>query len=300
MTAPIILLTGAKGQIGFELCRSLAPLAQVVVFDRQQCDLTNLSALRQQVRRINPQFLVNAAAYTAVDKAESEKSAAHRINVEAVSVMAEEARNIDAMVIHYSTDYVFDGNKKAAYTESDATDPLNVYGLSKRDGELALASSGAKYWIFRTSWVYGVHGHNFLKTMLRLAQQKDSLSVVADQYGAPTSAALIADITAHAIKAANDGPLMANGVYHLAATGETSWYHYACYVLARAQKLGMSLRCTVDDIKPVLSHEYSLLARRPHSSRLDCRKLENALNIQLPEWRLGVNQTTDLLVELSH
>lgn len=292
-----ILLTGAQGQVGFELCRALAPLGQVIALAREQCNLADLQGLRQRVRDVEPQLVVNAAAYTAVDKAESDTALAYAVNGEAVAVLAEEAKALGAGVIHYSTDYVFDGEKLGAYTETDATAPLGVYGQSKLAGEQALAASGASYQVFRTSWVYGLHGNNFLKTMLRLAKQKDSLSVVADQYGAPTSAALIADVTALAVRALRQDRPLDSGLYHLVASGETSWHGYASHLLARAQGKGLVMRFPVADIKAIPTSDYPTAARRPANSRLDCRKLENALSVRLPDWTLGVNQTIDLLME---
>lgn len=292
-----ILLTGAQGQVGFELCRALAPLGRVVALGREQCDLTDANVLRQQVRNAKPDLIVNAAAYTAVDKAESEAALAHAVNAEAVAVLAEEARLLGAGIIHYSTDYVFDGTKPGAYVETDAIGPLGVYGKTKLAGEKALAVSGVPHWIFRTSWVYGLHGHNFLKTMLRLARQKDSLSVVADQHGAPTGAALIADVTALVVRNMQvDAPLK-TGIYHLAAGGHTSWHGYATHLLARAEAKGFALRFPVDSIKAIPARDYPTPAQRPTNSRLDCRKLEAALGICLPEWTLGVNQAIDLLME---
>lgn len=294
---PTMLLTGANGQVGFELCRALAFSWQLVALDRQQCNLANVERLRQIVQETRPDIIVNAAAYTAVDKAESDVASAQTINAEAVAALGEEAKKINACVIHYSTDYVFDGEKKGAYGESDATNPLGVYGSSKLAGEQALAASGARHFIFRTSWVYGLHGNNFLKTMLRLARQKESLSVVADQWGAPTGAALIADVTATLVQQLQGGKSVDAGIYHLVASGETNWHDYAVHLLARAQQKGLAMKLSPQDIRAIPGSDYPTPARRPANSRLDCRKLEAALGITLPHWSQGVDQVVDILME---
>lgn len=292
-----ILVTGAQGQLGFELQRSLAALGHVVALARAECDLSNVQALRETIRQLRPALIVNAAAYTAVDKAEAEPELAQRINAEALAVMGEEAKALSAGVIHYSTDYVFDGSKQGAYLESDVTGPLGVYGASKLAGEQALAASGADYWIFRTCWVYGLHGQNFMKTMLRLGKSRDSLSVVADQFGVPTSAAFIADITAQVVAAIGRGQPIAQGIYHLSASGRTSWHGYACHLLARAKLRGLSLAVNVDDIRAIPASDYPTPARRPANSQLDCSKLEVALGIRMPLWTVAIDQTIDLLME---
>lgn len=292
-----ILVTGANGQVGFELQRALSPLGKVVALSRSECDLSDLQSLRDCIRRVAPSLIVNAAAYTAVDKAESDQLMAQRINGDALAVIGEAAKALGAGVIHYSTDYVFDGSKPSAYVETDMIGPLGVYGASKLAGEQALAASGADYWIFRTCWVYGLHGQNFMKTMLRLGKSRDSLSVVADQFGAPTSAALIADITAQVVAAISRGQPIAQGIYHLSASGRTSWHGYACHLLARAKRRGLSLAVNVDDIRAIPTADYPTPARRPANSALDCSKLEVALGIQMPMWTAAVDQTIDLLME---
>lgn len=293
---PVILLTGAKGQLGFELQRSLALLGQVVAVDRQGCDLSRPEHIRAYVRSCQPQIIVNAAAYTAVDRAESEPEQAQAINATAVQVLTEEARALGAALVHYSTDYVFDGAQQAPYQESDIPQPLSVYGASKLAGEQAiqrtLRADDSPWWILRTSWVYGLHGKNFLKTMLRLAVQRDSLSVVSDQIGSPTSAALLADITAHLLR-----QRPASGLYNLAATGATSWHGYARHVIARAQEAGLKTLVSADAIKAIPTSAYPLPASRPANSRLRCDKLQAALKVSLPDWTLAVNQTLDLLLE---
>lgn len=299
MTAPLILLTGSNGQLGFELQRSLSCLGQVLATTREQCDLSRPESLRELLRFHKPALVVNAGAHTAVDRAESEPELAHRINAEAPRVLAEEAARLGAGFIHYSTDYVFDGRLDRPYREDDATAPLNVYGASKLAGEQAVAAVGGRHWIFRTTWVFGVHGNNFLKTMLRLAAQRDALSVVADQRGVPTSAALIADVTAllaRDVLPERVGGLL-SGLYHLTAAGETDWHAYASRVIARAGERGFASRVVVDQIKAITSADYPTPAARPLNSRLDCRRIEQALGIVLPDWTLAVDQAVQLLME---
>lgn len=294
---PTILLTGANGQVGFELRRSLAILGQVVALDRQQCDLSNIEQLRHIIQKTKPDIIVNAAAYTAVDKAEGDAENAQRINAEAVAAMAEEAAVCKATVIHYSTDYVFDGEKQGFYDESDSTNPLSIYGSSKLAGEQALQAATVPYYVFRTSWVYGTHGNNFLKTMMRLARQKEALSVVADQWGAPTGAALIADVTSAMVQQLQMGKKIDSGVYHLVAAGETNWHEYAQHVLTRAVQKGLTMKFDSQSIRAIPTSDYPTPARRPANSRLDCRKLETALGITLPHWSQGVDQVVDMLME---
>jgi dTDP-4-dehydrorhamnose reductase len=291
MKPPTILLTGCKGQLGFELQRALALLGPVLALDRQACDLSDPENLRRLVFRHRPAVIVNAAAYTAVDRAETETEQAEIINAQAPGALGESAAAIGALVVHYSTDYVFDGLAAGAYRECDAPHPVNVYGHSKLAGEQALQNSGAKSLIFRTSWVVGAHGNNFAKTMLRLAKERASLKVVADQYGAPTSAALLADATALILGQylqASEAERFPFGLYHLTAAGATSWYEYAAYVLAAARQRGLPLKLAGNGLKAISSREYPLPAARPANSRLDCALVQDTFGLYLPPWQQGV------------
>ncbi|MDP9712908.1 UNVERIFIED_ORG: dTDP-4-dehydrorhamnose reductase [Pseudomonas fluorescens] len=287
-----ILLLGKNGQVGWELQRSLSPLGELVALDRHAVDglcgdLSDLDTLRATIRTLKPDVIVNAAAYTAVDKAESEVELADRVNGHASQVMAEEAALLDAWLIHYSTDYVFSGEGSASWQETDAVAPVNHYGASKLAGEQAIAASGCKHLIFRTSWVYGARGNNFAKTMLRLAKDRETLSVIADQIGAPTGADLIADVTAIAIHKVLQQPELA-GVYHLAASGEVSWYGYASHVIAFARDNGEQLAVTA--INPIDTTAYPTPARRPLNSRLNTQKLRDNFSLHLPDWQSGVTR----------
>lgn len=285
-----ILLLGQNGQVGWELQRSLAPLGELLALDRHSTshcgDLANLEGLAETVRVYRPDVVVNAAAYTAVDKAESDQESAYLINALAPEVLSRACAAIGASLFHYSTDYVFDGSGQSPWTEEDPTGPLNVYGQTKLAGEQGIAKQGARHVIFRTSWVYGTEGANFAKTMLRLAQEREKMTVINDQHGAPTGAALLADITALALQA----PHALSGVYHLAAAGETTWFDYANYVLAQAKQVKPSLNYAVKDVLPVPTSEFPTPAQRPLNSRLHCGRLENALQIALPAWQTGVDQ----------
>lgn len=294
-----ILLTGKSGQVGFELQRSLAPLGDVVAIDHQDCDLADQDAIRKLVRLHQPQMIVNPAAYTAVDKAESEPALARAVNAVAPGVLAEEAAKLGAMVVHYSTDYVFDGAKPGAYTESDLTNPQSIYGETKRDGEIALRSRNPRHLILRTSWVVGAHGGNFAKTMLRLASERETLSVVADQFGAPTSAALLADITAHLVRqyqreGVDRYPF---GTYHLVAGGETHWCDYARYVISAAIRAGKPIKASPENVRPIPSSDYPTPAKRPANSRLDTALIQNTFGIQLPHWQAGVDHILQQILE---
>ncbi|MCR5891536.1 MULTISPECIES: dTDP-4-dehydrorhamnose reductase [Burkholderia] len=285
-----ILISGANGQVGFELCRSLAPLGAVSALTRQDMDLGKADSILAVLDRERPDVIVNPAAYTAVDKAESEPDVARAINGTAPGVMAEWAAAHGAMIVHYSTDYVFSGSGTTAYRESDPTDPQSIYGTTKWEGEQAVRNSGCRHLILRTSWVVGAHGANFLKTILRLAGERDQLKIVADQVGAPTSASLIADVTAHLVARQGQQPdAFGYGTYHLAASGETTWHEYACHVVASAERRGLALKLKSKDIQPIATHEYPLPATRPANSRLDCGKLTSAFGLHLPNWRLGVD-----------
>lgn len=287
-----ILLTGKQGQVGFELERALAPLGEVYAVDYAECDLADPSAVRALVRSCKPDLIVNPAAYTAVDKAESEPERAHAINAVAPGVLGEEAAKRGAWVVHYSTDYVFDGSKPGAYTETDLANPQSVYGRTKREGEIALQQSGAQYLILRTSWVVGVYGGNFARTILRLARERDGLNVVADQYGAPTSAALLADVTAQLVRQAQrEGTeTFPFGLYHLVAGGETTWCDYARLVVSEALAAGKPFKLSPDAIRPVSSSEYPTPAKRPANSRLDTSKLRGTFGLELPDWQCGVRR----------
>lgn len=286
-----ILLTGKNGQVGFELQRALAPLGEIVAVDQQECDLASAAAIRRLVADVAPQVIVNPAAYTAVDRAETEPELAQAINATAPGVFGEEAARLGALVIHYSTDYVFDGTKQGCYGEDDVPHPQSVYGKTKLAGERALQASGADHLIFRTSWVFGAHGGNFAKTMLRLAAERDSLRIVADQFGAPTSAALLADVTAHALglyKRQGRGHFPF-GLYHLVASGVTSWHEYAQTVVRAALAVGKPLKLTPDDVLPIATAEYPLPAPRPPNSRLDTSRLRQTFGLELPVWHDGLN-----------
>lgn len=286
-----ILLFGKSGQVGWELQRSLAPLGEVIALDSNSADycgdFTNLDGIAKTIRSIAPDVIVNAAAHTAVDKAESEAELARTINALAPRVLAEEAKRGNAWLIHYSTDYVFDGSGDTAWLETDNTAPLSVYGATKLEGEQAIIDSGCRYLIFRTSWVYGVRGGNFAKTMLRLAAERDRLTVINDQVGAPTGADLLADVTAHAIRTVQQRPELA-GLYHLVASGETTWYDYARFVINFARDAGMDIKVMDDAIVPVPTSAFPTPATRPLNSRLNTGTLCANFDINLPHWQTGV------------
>ena len=289
-----ILLLGKNGQLGWELQRSLAPLGALTALDRQGgsglCgDLSDLEGLAATVRTLQPQVIVNAAAYTAVDKAESEPELARCINAEAPAVLAREAQACGALLVHYSTDYVFDGSGDQPWAEGAPTGPLSVYGVTKLAGEQAIVQSGCAHLILRTSWVYAARGGNFAKTMLRLAQEREKLSVIDDQWGAPTGADLIADITAHAIAQTRQQPGKA-GIYHLSPAGETTWHAYAKYVIAQASQAQPAIKIKATEIAPIPTSTYPTSARRPHNSRLNTHKLQTAFGLHLPPWQDGVRR----------
>lgn len=295
-----ILLLGCNGQVGWELQRSLAPLGTLLACDRQQADLCDLPGLEQLLRRERPDIIVNAGAYTAVDKAESDIASARRINAEAPAILAKIARELDVWLIHYSTDYIFDGNGTQPIQEDAPTGPLGIYGQTKLEGELAIRASGCNHLIFRTSWVYATRGANFAKSMLRLAKDREELRVIADQYGAPTSAELIADITALTLqRLACDAELRgcASGTYHLVASGETSWHRYAQFVIGEATRLGATLRTSSERIKPISTDEYPLPAKRPANSRLDNGKLQKIFELVLPSWQHHVKRMLQEVIE---
>jgi dTDP-4-dehydrorhamnose reductase len=293
-----ILLFGKNGQLGFELRRSLSPLGPVTALGSQELDLGDARALREVLRMQRPDVIVNAAAYTAVDRAESEPALAHAINANAPRVMAEEAHNMGAVLVHYSTDYVFDGTQSQPYTEDDQAQPQSVYGASKWAGEQAVQAHCAQHLILRTSWVLGAHGGNFAKTMLRLAQEREALSVVADQWGAPTSAALLADVTALLLHQHMLAPeTFPFGLYHATACGKTNWHAYAQHVISRAVKAGREVRVRPEAIRPIASVDYPTPAQRPMHSQLDNGKLQNTFGLVLPDWTQGVDQVLDQILE---
>lgn len=292
-----ILLFGKNGQLGSELQQTLAPLGTLVSLNRASTDycgdLANLDGIAHSIAAIRPDVIVNAAAYTAVDKAESEKVLAKLINTSAPEVMAVEAKRFGAKLIHYSTDYVFDGKGTTPYREYNDPYPINTYGKTKKEGEDAIIASGAKYLILRTSWVYGAVGRNFLKTIIDLAKARETLNVVNDQIGAPTGAALLAECTAKVLRHAP----ASNGVYHLAAAGETSWFHYAQFIVQTLRDMGVELKLTLDAIKPIPSSEYPTPAVRPLNSRLDTTAFKETFGINLPQWQNGVTAVLKQLHE---
>jgi len=286
-----LLLLGKGGQVGWELQRSLAPLGEVVALDHDSqeyaADFSEPDALAETVLRVRPDVIVNAAAHTAVDKAESEPEFARKLNATAPGVVARAADRIGALLVHYSTDYVFDGSGSAPWTEEAATGPLSVYGLTKLEGEQLVAQHCARHLILRTSWVYAARGGNFAKTMLRLAKERERLTVIDDQFGAPTGAELLADVTAHAIGDILRDPSKA-GLYHAVAGGETSWHGYARFVLEQARAAGVELKAGPDAVDAVPTSAFPTPARRPQNSRLNTSKLQSAFGLTLPQWQSGV------------
>ena len=287
-----ILLLGKDGQVGWELQRALAPLGILTALNRSECDLADPAQIQAAFEKHEPEVIVNAAAYTAVDKAEEDRDTARRINVDAVAELALYAREMGSLLVHYSTDYVFDGTKPEAYVEDDLTNPLSVYGQTKLDGEHKVRDALCRHLIFRTSWVYAARGGNFARTILRLAQERAALNVIDDQIGAPTSAELIADVTAHALRDVLSGRAP-GGTYHLAAAGETSWYGYAKFVTDHARAQGVALALAVDGLKPIPATDYPLPARRPQNSRLNTQLLERSFALKLPRWEDGVARVLD-------
>jgi dTDP-4-dehydrorhamnose reductase len=290
-----ILLLGKNGQVGWELQRSLAPLGEVLALDRHSTrycgDLSKPEELAQTVLAYKPDFIVNAAAHTAVDKAESEPELATVLNTDAPAALAKAAAQVGAWLVHYSTDYVFDGSGTHARQEGEGTGPLSVYGQTKLDGEKTIVASGCKYLIFRTSWVYAARGGNFAKTMLRLAQERDKLTVINDQHGAPTGADLVADVTAHAMRRVlNTQNSSFSGVYHLVAAGETTWHGYASHVIEKAKVSKPEAGWKVADISPVPTSAFPTPAMRPLNSRLCTHKLQQNFGLVLPPWEQGVDR----------
>ena len=288
-----ILLFGKGGQVGWELQRSLAVLGHVTALDHDSTDhcgdFANPEGIAATVRALKPDVIVNAAAHTAVDKAESEPELARLLNATTPGVLAREAAALGAWLVHYSTDYVFDGSGTRPWVETDTPAPLSVYGRTKLEGEQLIQQSGAKHLILRTSWVYAARGGNFAKTMLRLAQERERLTVIDDQWGAPTGAELIADVTAHAIAQTRQQPGKA-GIYHLAPAGETTWHAYAKYVIAQASQAQPAIKIKATEIAPIPTSTYPTSARRPHNSRLNTHKLQTAFGLHLPPWQDGVRR----------
>ena len=288
-----ILLLGKGGQVGWELQRSLSVLGQVTALDHESKDLcgdfSQPEGIRDTVRALRPGIIVNAAAHTAVDKAESEPEFARLLNATTPGVLAEEAGRLGAWLVHYSTDYVFDGSGSRPWVETDAPAPLSCYGRTKLEGERHIQQSGCKHLILRTSWVYAARGGNFAKTMLRLAQERDRLTVIDDQWGAPTGADLLADVTAHAIRhlqqRPNDG-----GLYHCVAAGETNWHSYAKEVLTLAEQAQSAIKIKSTEVAPVPTSAFPTPATRPHNSRMNTAKLQSTFGLQLPHWRVGVSR----------
>ena len=294
-----ILLLGKEGQVGWQLQRSLAPHGRVLALGRAECDLSDLDRIRSVVRQIKPAVIVNASAYTAVDKAESEPELAKRINTELPGVLAEEALVLDALLLHYSTDYVYDGRKSGAYVETDRTAPQSVYGCTKLAGEEAIRAVGGKSLIFRTSWVFGARGGNFVKTILRLARDKDSLNEVADQFGSPTPAAMIATVSGVVLAILRCGRPLEKGenrLYHLAAANPVSWCAFARTIVDLAGQVpGFDLRLKSAAINEIATTAYPTPARRPAHSRLDCSRIETDFGLQMPDWQPYLERMLQLL-----
>ncbi len=285
-----ILLTGSNGQVGFELAKKLSTLGDVIATDREELDLANSEAIRQFIDQKKPDIIINPAAYTAVDNAESEPELAYQINVTAPEVLATKAKELDIPLIHFSTDYVFDGLKKEAYIETDQTNPQSIYGKTKCDGEEKVRFC-PKNIIFRTSWVFGARGNNFLKTIMQLIKDKESINIISDQWGSPTSASMLADITFKVVdtifknKNFND-----YGTYHVTNDGETNWHGYANFIAVEAMKLGLKIKCDANNIRPILSSEYPAAAERPLNSRLNTDKLKKTFMLKLPHWESEVKK----------
>ena len=285
-----ILLTGSNGQVGFELKNKLSALGEVIATNREELDLTNLDAIKNFIDQTRPDIIINPAAYTAVDKAESEPDLAYRINTLAPEVLADKAAELDIPLVHFSTDYVFDGLKKDAYVETDLTNPQSVYGKTKCEGEEKIRTH-AKHIILRTSWVFGVHGNNFLKTMLRLMQEKDSLNVVGDQWGSPASASMLADVTFKIVDAILKNKNFNDyGTYHVTSDGETNWHAYASLIASELIKLNVKIKCEPDQILPIPTSEYPTAAKRPLNSRLNTDKLKKTFMLELPHWESEVKR----------
>jgi dTDP-4-dehydrorhamnose reductase len=285
-----ILLTGKNGQVGFELNKKLIALGEVIATDRKELDLTNLDAIRTFIDQTKPDIIINSAAYTAVDKAESEPELAYQINTLAPEVLAEKARELDIPLVHFSTDYVFDGLKKEPYVETDKTNPQSVYGKTKYEGEEKIRKY-AKHIILRTSWVFGTHGNNFLKTILRLIVDKESLNIVGDQYGSPASSYMLADVTFKIVDTILKNKNFKDyGIYHVTNDGETNWHAYTSLISSEVMKLNLKIKCVPDQIHSILASEYPAAAKRPLNSRLNCEKIKKIFMLELPHWQSEVKK----------
>ena len=292
-----ILLTGKNGQVGFELNKKLSTLWDVVAIDREDLNLVNPHEISAFIDSINPHLIIHPAAYTAVDQAESEPEVAYQINVASTQALSKKASELDIPVIYFSTDYVFDGLKKEPYLEDDKTNPQSLYGKTKLEGEEAIRQH-QKHIILRTSWVFGSHGHNFIKTILKLIQEKDNLSVVSDQVGAPTSASMLADVSSKIIqKIVENRDFRDFGTYHVTSQGETNWYQYAMLVYKEAARLGMSSKMKPSEIKAILTDDYVTAAKRPLNSRLNTEKIKKTFMLELPDWE---DEVKKVLRELIH
>jgi dTDP-4-dehydrorhamnose reductase len=291
-----ILLTGSHGQVGFELNKKLSLLGEVIATDREELNLEDAQAIRSFIDQIKPDIIINPAAYTAVDKAESESEIAHLINAIAPEVLAGKARELDIPLVHFSTDYVFDGLKKEAYVETDKTNPQSVYGKTKCEGEEKIRKH-PKHIILRTSWVFGSHGNNFLKTILRLISDKESLNIVGDQWGSPASAAMLSDVTYEVVKRILKNPGFNDyGTYHVTCEGETNWHEYAQFVASQAIELGFVSKIKPDTIKAIPTIDYPTPAKRPSNSRLNTHKIEKVFMLKLPHWQDEVTKTLKVLI----
>ena len=285
-----IIVTGKNGQVGHALVEALTPLCELYAFDSSEFDLSNAQQIRERIQTIRPDIIINAAAYTAVDRAETDDVRAFAVNAHALEIIGQEATKIGAVVIHFSSDYVFDGKKDGAYVESDKTNPLGMYGASKLQGEKLLIDACPQSIILRTSWVVSSHGANFAKTMLKLAAERENLNVVADQFGVPTPAKLLAEAaTLLAAKLEQVGKAeFSFGCYHFAPSGETNWCDYARFVIGESVKLGAALKLAPDNIRPIRTEEYPTPAKRPHNSRLDCRLFQKTFDFTFPSWESGI------------
>ena len=294
-----IVLFGSSGQIGFELAKAMTTLGEVIALKKDDANFNNPESWRNRIQNYQPDIIVNAAAYTDVDRAEDDYDTARNVNTITPSILAKEAEVQGSLLVHYSTDYVFDGQKRGSYNESDRPNPLSAYGRSKLDGELAVVKACRRHLIFRTSWVFGKHGHNFLKSILHKATEYQSLRVVADQTGAPTSSLLISDVTTEILKKICHSPLEYDcwGLYHLAASGETNWYDYSKYVIAHARALGYPLKASPKNVEPTTTKEIQLPAVRPANSLLNTKKLRDTFGISLPDWRIGVDSVLDEIIK---